>query len=260
MTFLMQEHPAHAMDRLLADRRTWEERPTLRRQYGDWYARIARALDGRSLRGVLELGSGPGLSAEFLPAAWLSDIVQAPWLDLVADGSRIPVKTNSLDGIVAFDVLHHMSDPLDLFRESERCLRPGGRLVLCEPHVSWLSYPVYRWLHHEGLDFGVDPLHPWDGRGKEPFEGNQALPRMLLYPLHSAVAEAAPGLRVVERRRLAGPTYPLSGGFTHRQWVPDWLWSGLSGVERILPEWAFGLIGFRMIVVIEKVAPSESGQ
>ncbi len=51
---------------------------------------------------------------------------------------------------------------------------------------------------------------------------------------------------------LSGPSYPASGGFSRRPFLPQTLWSALHRLEARLPEAIFRAIGFRMLVVIEK--------
>ena len=79
--------------------------------------------------------------------------------------------------MVCLDLVHHLARPRDFFAEAARVLRPGGRLAAIEPWVSPMSYPIYRWLHEEGCDLGIDPWDPFAARAgaKEAFEGNGAL-------------------------------------------------------------------------------------
>ena len=107
-------------------RRIWESKEIIRKLYTKWYGMIKEAL--RSGR-TLELGGGSGNLKEFLPEAITSDIVFAPWLNAVMDAHGLPFRDESLDNVVLFDVLHHLAAPAAFFREMERVLRPGGRVV-----------------------------------------------------------------------------------------------------------------------------------
>jgi hypothetical protein len=63
-----------------------------------------------------------------------------------------------------------------------------------------------------------------------------------------------PAFRLLQLERLAGPSYPASGGFTRAPLLPLPLWRALLAVEDRLPEIAFRLIGFRVLAVLERDA------
>lgn len=50
-----------------------------------------------------------------------------------ADATQLPVRTQSLDLVVAFDMLEHIDNDGDVVREVHRVLRPGGRLLIAVP-------------------------------------------------------------------------------------------------------------------------------
>jgi SAM-dependent methyltransferase len=237
--------------RVLKERRQiWESKEIIRRLYSKWYRFIKEALRSGI---TLELGGGSGNLKEFLPEAITSDMVFAPWLDAVMDAHTLPFKEESLDNVVLFDVLHHLATPSAFFHEMERVLRPRGRLVMMEPYVSWLSFPVYRFLHPEGMRWNRDPFHEQSLEGKNPFEGNQAIPTLIFEKHRTEFFKEFLQLRLVIEERMDFFLYPLSGGFHHRSLCPEWLWKGLESVEHFCrPLKSF--IAFRMFIVIEKSA------
>lgn len=52
---------------------------------------------------------------------------------LRADATRLPVRTDSLDLVVAFDVLEHIADDEAAAAEIRRVLRPGGTALIAVP-------------------------------------------------------------------------------------------------------------------------------
>jgi SAM-dependent methyltransferase len=250
------EQRQRTLERFQRHRRAWDENPALRALYAEWYGRIAEALPPIELGPRIELGSGPGFARGFVPALELTDLVAAPWHDRELGAEEIAAPDASVGGLVLFDVLHHLPSPRRFFAEAARVLRPSGRIVLCEPFISPLSYPVYKFLHEEPVDMSVDPLTLAPGAGavadKDPFDSNQAIPTVLFGRGRAAFEQAFPSLSIVAIQRLAGPSYPASGGFSRRALLPGALWRALHALERHLPEPLFRLIGFRLLVVIER--------
>lgn len=92
---------------------------------------------------VLDLGCGPGASLGVLAGAGLrpvgldiSSVLLAEAREsapvLRADMAALPLRTESLDGIVCECVLSLADDKEAVLRECARTLRPGGRLLLCD--------------------------------------------------------------------------------------------------------------------------------
>jgi SAM-dependent methyltransferase len=244
-------------------RRAWSENRALRTLYAEWYGRVAAALPPAALGPRLELGSGPGFARAFIPDLWLTDLVAAPWHDRELSAEQIPFPDATVGALMLFDVLHHLPSPRRFFTEAARVLRPSGRIVLCEPYVSPLSYPIYKFLHEEPLDLSVDPLDPLGppatgqaGAGsaaeRDPFDSNQAIPTLLFERRRALFERSFPSLAVRSVERLAGPSYAASGGFSRRPLLPARLWSALHALEARLPAALFRLIGFRLLVVIER--------
>ena len=49
---------------------------------------------------------------------------------VVGDCENFPFEDNAFDAIICSNSFHHDPDPLAFFKSVQRCLRPGGRLVL----------------------------------------------------------------------------------------------------------------------------------
>ena len=167
--------------RLDEHRRIWSAKPVLQGLYEPWFDALLAEV--RPSGRVLEVGAGPGFMASHARGRrpdihWVAtDVLAAPWNDLAADAGRLPFAAASFDAVLCLDLVHHLARPRDFFTEGARVLRPGGRIAAIEPWVSPMSYPIYRWLHEEGCDLGIDPWDPFarSAGAKEAFEGNGAL-------------------------------------------------------------------------------------
>ncbi len=210
--------------RLEDHRRIWAAKPVLQGVYEPWFdALLAQA----GARDVLEIGAGPGfLSAHARrrrpDLRWIAtDIIAAPWNDVAADAGRLPFSGASFDTVVCLDLVHHLARPRDFFAEAARVLRPGGRIAAVEPWVSPLSFPIYRWLHEEGCDLGIDPWDPFPASAgaKEAFEGNGALTWRVARS-GDARQWAGMGLRPPSVLRLNAFGYLLTLGFRPGSLLP----------------------------------------
>lgn len=59
--------------------------------------------------------------------------------DVIGDLCQLPIATESLDAVVALEVLEHVMNPIDACREIVRVLKPGGYLVLSTPFM----FPIH---------------------------------------------------------------------------------------------------------------------
>jgi SAM-dependent methyltransferase len=241
-----------ALARFERHRKAWRDNEALRTLYTRWYHEVKARLPDRALGRFVELGSGPGFAREVIPELELSDVVRAPWHNHEVDAEALPFAASTVGALVLFDVLHHLRRPSVFLSEASRVLAPGGRLILCEPYMSALSFPIYRLWHEERCDLSVDPLAEALAKNEDPFDGNQAIPSLLLVRHRKALAAKFPLLRLTEVKRLAGPSYPASGGFSRRPFLPKWMWKSLLAVEDKLPRVAFRLLGFRLLAVFER--------
>ncbi len=57
---------------------------------------------------VLELGSGGGFLADYIPRLITSEVFYIQGVNIILDGRHLPIQNHSLDAIVMVDVLHHI--------------------------------------------------------------------------------------------------------------------------------------------------------
>jgi SAM-dependent methyltransferase len=225
-----------SLDRLIEHRRLWDEKPALARVYGVWFDRVLTALPpgGR----VLEVGAGPGFFARHAARVrpdlrWIaSDLLAAPWNRLVADALQLPIRSGSVDAVVGIDFIHHLARPARFFREAARVLVPAGHIVAIEPWITMLSYPVYRFLHHERCRTALDPWDAFpDAEAKDAFDGDSALPWALVRRSQTETWRHL-GLEPPRVRLLNGFAYLLSLGFKSGCLLP----AGVAGLILSLDE------------------------
>jgi SAM-dependent methyltransferase len=231
-------------------RAVWERKPVLRAVYGEHYRLIAEwARPGRTI----EIGAGAGNLKDSMPRVLSSDITPADWLDMLLDAQALPFASGSLANVVGVDVLHHIEYPRRFLTEAARVLEPGGRAVFVEPAITPVSWVAFKLGHPEPVDLGVDPLS--DGLpnpSKHPFESNQAIPTLLAGRHRSRLERELPQLRVVHSERSSMFAYPLSGGY--RPWclLPARFVEPVLRLESRLAPALSPLMGFRLLLVIEK--------
>ena len=231
-------------------RSVWERKPVLRAVYDDFYRRISAAC----VSGVtIELGGGIGNLKEKLGNVIASDIQFAPRLDLVADAQFLPFADAKLSNIVMVDVLHHVEYPLMFFREANRVLRPGGRIVMVEPAITLVSFPFYRFLHQEPVRLSIDPLTGGTPKSdRHPYDSNQAIPTLIATKYRARFHSEIPGLRLSEVKWFSVLTYPLSGGFQSWSLLNANLAKACLRIERLIEPVLGRFAGFRMLMVVEK--------
>jgi SAM-dependent methyltransferase len=227
--------------------RAWQARPLLRRIYRDWFALIASRLaqvDGTTI----ELGSGIGQLRGEIPGLVTTDVEETPWADRVVDAGALPYGDGELANIAMLDVYHHLPRPAAFLDEACRALAPGGRVVMLEPYCSALSSLAYR-LHHERLELDGDGFAESDST--DPLDANLAQTTLAFYRQRGEYARRWPELPIVEEQLLSLFVYPLSGGFTRRQLLPNALYRPLTALERVLSP-LLPLAAFRCLVVLER--------
>ncbi len=227
----------------------WQRKPVLRQIYEDCYRRIAaRCRPGPTL----EIGGGVGNLKSFIPEVVTTDIQSAEWLDLVADAHRLPFANDAFANIVMFDVLHHLERPRLFLQEAIRVIRCGGRLVVCEPAITPVSYLFYKFLHPEPVLLAADPLAEGGlSSDRDPYDANQAIPTRLFGRDRARLERLFPDLRIGERVLFSLFAYPLSGGFRSWSALPaGWVGPLLRLEDRLLP--LLGrVMAFRLLGVID---------
>ncbi|TFZ04205.1 class I SAM-dependent methyltransferase [Ramlibacter rhizophilus] len=93
---------------------------------------------------------------EYVGVDW-SNTLHGTRCELVADlNSPLPIPSESADAIVSFEVLEHLCEPLNMLREANRILRPGGVILITVPFQWWVHESP--WDYFRYTRFGLDYL------------------------------------------------------------------------------------------------------
>ena len=133
----------------------WDELRSLHIAESEVEAAIARALDGRELGSLVDIGTGTGRMLElFAPGAERAlGIDRSPEMLRLArvklseaglasaelrqgDMYSLPLSSGSADTVIIHQVLHYAQQPAAAVLEAARLLAPGGRLIIVDfaPH------------------------------------------------------------------------------------------------------------------------------
>lgn len=230
-----------SLDLLHEHRRVFAEKKVLAAVYGVWFDRLLEGVPPNAR--VLEAGSGPGL---FAPHArrvrpdlvWVAlDLIEAAWNDIAADAQILPFRDATFDAVVGVDFVHHLSTPLEFFREVARVLKPGGELRVVEPWVSPFSYPIYRFLHQEGATLGLDPARPFKkGNSKAPFDGDAGVTRAIARRVDETTWRRAGFAGSPDFTPVNGFAYLLSLGFKGGSLLPRFLVGPMIQFDAVFPK------------------------
>ena len=225
-----------------------QQKPLLRNIYVDFYKRLKNAVGDTESKTVVELGSGGGFIKELIPGAITSDVIEVSTVDQIFSATEMPFEDSSIDAFVMMDVLHHIYDPSDFFKEALRCLTPGGKIVMIEPAATPWARFVYKNFHHESFDLKAG----WQLEEGGPLShGNAAMSWVILSRDRKLFENRFPALNI---RSICNHTpfkYLVSGGFTFRQLLPSFTWTLIAALEYILSP-LNNLLGMFQTIVLEK--------
>lgn len=220
--------------------------PFLQSVYNSWYRELFKMLEFKPGMNVLELGSGSravlSQSNSLHKHLITSDVSPGLGTDMVIDSENIPFKNSSLDGLLTVNVFHHFMNADNFFSEAMRVLKPGGKIVMCEPWYSLWSSFVYRNFHHE--DF--NPNAGWQLDAAGPLSRANGAQAWIVFKRDRKIFEEKyPSLKIDDIRPHTAFNYILSGGYAIHPIAPAGCYDGLHRIDEI-----FSRLGFPMFANI----------
>ncbi len=219
------------------------------------YGKIGAEFSNESV--LLEIGSGAGLSKYYLPhKIERTDIL--PWNQNevigTIDAQSLSYETNHFDGAFCVDVIHHLPDPLKAIEELIRVVKPGSKVVVIEPFVSMMSYPVYKFFHSEKTSWKLKLSDFGKVLSDTPSDGDQGVSRSLFNDRAN---------RLYVKKRLGKICEwtieyfsPLSffatGGLSDPLPTPSKLIKAIIAFESILPRFILKITASRIVIILRK--------
>lgn len=221
----------------------------LRKLYEEWYGEFVKRLEDAPAGKVIEIGSGAGFIKRFIPDAITSDVMPLSTNDMTFSAEDMPFADEELKGILMIDVLHHIPHPKLFFKEAERTLKKGGKIIMVEPaNSSWGRY-IYTHFHHEPFD----PSAGWELPSNGPLSSaNGAMPWIMLERDRSQFEKEFPLLQIKEIKYHTPLRYLLSGGVSMKSLVPGWSFGILKGLEGLINAFTKQFSMFQTIEIVKK--------
>ena len=135
------------------------------------------------------------------------------------------IRNESLDVITLTNVLHHLKSPITFLNRAASKLKPGGKVIATEPFFSLLSTPIFKYLHHEPVEFEISEPELKNVQGPLA-SANIALPWLIFFRRRDWCRQFERELRCGELfgSVFSAVSYMATGGISHKLPVPNWLY------------------------------------
>ena len=208
-----------------------------------WYRELYRDqfkdFPNPSALSILEIGSGTSPLKQFYPSVITSDVLDLDYLDLVFDCHEIDkldaIEDNSLDVITLTNVLHHLKSPIAFLNRAASKLKCGGKVIATEPFFSLLSTMIFKYLHHEPVDFRISEPDLRDVKGPLA-TANVALPWLIVFRRRDWLQRLNDNFDFARLSvwPFSALSYMASGGISRRLPVPRFVYRVLFPVDLAL--------------------------
>jgi len=221
----------------------------LRKVYEYFYKEIKNNTKNIPEGKILELGSGAGFIKKYIPQVVTSDYLKLPNVDRKINAEKLPFKDKSLSAILMLNVFHHINNPEKALREFSRCLKPGGKIIMIEPHNSAFGRFVNQNFHHEIFD----PNSDWKLKNKGPLSGgNGAIPWIVFVRDKDKFEKKFSKLDIGKYEAHSPFKYIVSGGFTRKPLLPAAFYPIIQILDNLLSP-INNYLGLFATIVIKKL-------
>ena len=239
MNFDRQTLYQHDLNKTEANLQLLKKNRNLLFWYSELYRELLEMVPDVSEKKILEIGSGNSPLKEFFPNVITSDILKLSHLDHVFDCHDINnftgILDHSIDIMILTNVLHHLQDPIKFLCNATQKLKKGGELFILEPYFSLVSYPLFRFLHHESVDFSIS--RPVLSTIEGPLSSsNQAIPYMIFFSKKIWLNDLAGSynLAKIHFSFYSSISYMITGGISRVFPVPHHLYQYFFKIDRSL--------------------------
>jgi len=238
-TMIMQSQEAKDRAATLRNRARLGANKNLLFWYRELYRDQFKDVPNPAALSILEIGSGTSPLKQFLLNVVTSDVLDLDYLDLVFDCHEIDkldaIEDNSLDVITLTNVLHHLKSPIAFLNRAASKLKPGGKVIATEPFFSLLSTVIFKYLHHEPVDFRIPEPDLGDVQGPLS-SANIALPWLIFFRRPEWLQRLNDHFDLTRffTRPFSAVSYMVTGGVSHRMPVPGFFYRMLFRVDLAL--------------------------
>src|SRR6266849_5524233 len=208
-----------------------------------WYRELYRDqfknLPDPAVLSILEIGSGTSPLKQFYSNIITSDVMDLDYLDLVFDCHEIDkldtIKDSSLDVITLTNVLHHLKSPIAFLNRAATKLKSDGKVIATEPFFAVLSTAIYKYLHHEPVDFDTHDPKLTEVRG--PLTSpNSALPWLIFFRRRDWLQRLDENFVIasLSLQPFSALSYMITGGISRKLPVPHFLYRAIFPIDLAL--------------------------
>jgi SAM-dependent methyltransferase len=225
----VQSNEAHDRALTLRNRARLGANQNLLFWYRELYRDQFKDSSNPSALSILEVGSGTSPLKQFFSNVVTSDVLNLDYLDLVFDCHEIDkldaIKDDSLDVITLTNVLHHLKDPIGFLNRAAKKLKSGGKVIATEPFFSFLSAPIFKYLHHEPVNLRISEPELKDVQGPLA-SANIALPWLIFFRNRDWLQRLNDkfDLPRLSLRPFSALSYMATGGISRKLPVPRFLY------------------------------------
>jgi hypothetical protein len=128
-----------------------------------------------------------------------------------------------------------LKSPIEFLNRAASKLKAGGKGIATEPSFSVISTVIFKYLHHEPVDFRISEPELIEVQGPL-VSANIALPWLIFFRNHEWLQRLNDKFDLAHfaARPFSALSYMITGGISHRLPVPCSLYRMLFAVDLVL--------------------------